>query len=163
MGFQWETTSLIQTIMVIKLQNTFDVILLSDSNPVSRSIISAQSIESGETRKIERAIIVLEGEGAGQSFVGFDFYEAMCFWRQYLEHKGLRPALQGALKCVFPSRLQREMGDGSAAHCLDVGQTASAKTIVNIFDSVLRTSYVDIASVDEQRQYRLNFFQQIRR
>ena len=63
-----------------------------------------------------------------------DFFDALCQIRLKLEKEGLIPFCYGASLNVYPSGMARDMGSGNRAYKLQIGQHASGKNLVGIFD-----------------------------
>ncbi len=63
-----------------------------------------------------------------------DFFEAFCRVREQLEKVNLMPLCYGASRNVFPSGMQRDMGDGLGAYKLQVGRKTGKGDGVSIFD-----------------------------
>ncbi|MDE1882820.1 MAG: hypothetical protein KGH70_02465 [Rhodospirillales bacterium] len=79
-----------------------------------------------------------------------DMFEALCQLRLHLQSAGCKILCQGARLNVFPSRMTRQMGDGTSAYQLTMGHPATFEDLVNIFDP---TEAADTASVKEQADY----------
>ncbi|WP_330349663.1 hypothetical protein [Streptomyces sp. NBC_00582] len=78
-----------------------------------------------------------------------NFFAALSEVRQDLEKEGLTPAVEGACRDVYPSRMALEMGGGRRAYRWP--STGRPRT-VDIFDDVPIEERARLASVVEQRE-----------
>jgi hypothetical protein len=81
-------------------------------------------------------------------FSDWDFFECLVHLRRKLAQDNYRPLCQGARLSVYPSRMCRDMGNGSVAYEMVMGK--HAENLVSIFD------YAEpelIASIDEQKSF----------
>ncbi|MFJ8162639.1 hypothetical protein ACIRBY_17185 [Streptomyces sp. NPDC096136] len=77
----------------------------------------------------------------------WNLFEALAHVRNDLERSGLKPAIEGACKDVYPSRMALEMGGGRRAY----RWTSSRRPeTVDIFDGVPTVDYARLAYVAEQ-------------
>ncbi|WP_322985130.1 hypothetical protein [Streptomyces sp. S584] len=78
----------------------------------------------------------------------WNLFEALAHVRSDLEREGLKPAVEGACRDVYPSRMALEMGGGRRAYRW---QPSGRPATVDIFDTVPTACYERLASVVEQR------------
>jgi hypothetical protein len=81
---------------------------------------------------------------------GDDSFEAFCRVREELESRGWLPLCYGASRNVYPSGMCRDMGGGTVAYKLIMGQLARLEDLVEIFDT---GPDVEPATVNEQYKY----------
>lgn len=77
----------------------------------------------------------------------WNFFEALARVRNDLERSGLKPAIEGACRDVYPSRMALDMGGGRRAYRWP---QAGRPTTVDIFDGVPTADYGRLAYVAEQ-------------
>ncbi len=91
-------------------------------------------------RSSERGALVLEND---------DFFECLTDLRRIAEKEGGVVLCQGARRDVFPSQMMKSSGCATA-YVLRLGEQASSKDVVRIFEAVPADTVV---SVDEQFAY----------
>lgn len=77
----------------------------------------------------------------------WNLFEAMVQVRTDLEREGLKPAIEGACRDVYPSRMALDMGGGRRAYRWP---PSGRPTTVDIFDDVTAANYTRLAYVTEQ-------------
>ncbi|GHB43266.1 hypothetical protein GCM10010347_10590 [Streptomyces cirratus] len=80
--------------------------------------------------------------------VAWNLFEALAKVRTDLQQAGLKPAVEGACRDVYPSRMALEMGGGRKAYRWPV---TDRPVTVGIFDPVPSSEYGRLAYVEEQR------------
>lgn len=98
----------------------------------------------------EMLILHIEGEDISESAQALDCFSALIEVRRKLEKKDAYPLVMGANKRVYPSPMQRNMGDGRSAYMQRMGAPAVMSDCVDIFEPC---NYEDISTVVEQEQY----------
>ncbi|MFE9467167.1 hypothetical protein ACFYNW_26535 [Streptomyces virginiae] len=83
-------------------------------------------------------------------FSAWNLFEALVHVRSDLEGEGLKPAVEGACRDVYPSRMALEMGGGRKAYRWPL---ADRPVTVGIFENVADFEYGRLAYVDEQRSF----------
>jgi len=91
--------------------------------------------------------IHLSAEGFEIKGEGPDSFEAFCRVREELERRGWLPHCYGASRNVWPSGMCRNMGGGTVAYRIALGQYAREQDLVGIFDT---GPDVEPATVKEQ-------------
>ncbi|MCX5194180.1 hypothetical protein OOK31_09775 [Streptomyces sp. NBC_00249] len=79
----------------------------------------------------------------------WNLFEALVKVRNDLELEGFKPAVEGACRDVYPSRMGLDMGGGRRAYRWPL---ADQPTTVGIFDEVPISQFNRLAYVDEQRE-----------
>ncbi|WP_405790419.1 hypothetical protein OG753_26700 [Streptomyces sp. NBC_00029] len=80
----------------------------------------------------------------------WNLFEALANVRSDLEREGLKPAVEGACREVYPSRMALEMGGGRKAYRWPL---AGRPIAVGIFDAVSDAEHNRLAYVGEQRDF----------
>ncbi|MEU9256281.1 hypothetical protein AB0D66_31230 [Streptomyces sp. NPDC048270] len=80
----------------------------------------------------------------------WNLFEALADVRRELEREGLKPAVEGACRDVYPSRMALEMGGGRKAYRWPL---ADRPVTVGIFDAVPDDECGRLAYVGEQRDF----------
>lgn len=88
-----------------------------------------------------------------------DFFNCLVDLRLILEKKNLFLLCKGSMKNVNVSRMSSQMGHGVKAYYLEMGQSASLKNMVDIFDFA-PIEYV--ATVEEQKQFYKDWIQSLK-
>ncbi|MBC9717859.1 hypothetical protein H9Y04_35540 [Streptomyces sp. TRM66268-LWL] len=89
----------------------------------------------------------IEYRGEGSEHTSSDFFTALARVRDDLQREGLKPAVQGACRDVYPSRMALEMGGGRRAYRWP---TEGRPAIVDIFAAVPEADYDQLATTSEQ-------------
>jgi hypothetical protein len=78
--------------------------------------------------------VTLSYRGRSLEESAHDYFQAFCKIRVRLEEEKLIPFCYGASLNVYPSGMCRDMGGGSVAYKLKIGQRPSQADLVGIFD-----------------------------
>jgi hypothetical protein len=98
----------------------------------------------------ERCRLTLQWTGGVITVEAPDYFEALGLIRAQLEPEALRPICYGASRSAWPSGMCRNMAKGLKAYRTKIGERASIKDLVHIFDT---GPDVEAVSFEEQRAY----------
>ncbi|GGW54337.1 hypothetical protein [Streptomyces xantholiticus] len=116
------------------------ITLVSDRDTLTGKLVATYS-------GADYTVQVTYHEGASEH-TAWNLFEALTQVRTDLERYGLKPALEGACRDVYPSRMALEMGGGRRAQrWSDIGRLAT----VDIFEDVSTTDYERLSYVTEQQ------------
>jgi len=90
------------------------------------------------------------GESPAIEAQASDLFETLCLIRRQLEDQGVRLCCAGARRDVWPSGMQRDMGQGLVAYVLTLPRVTERPATVRIFEPAARDV---VATVDEQREF----------
>ncbi|MFD7169719.1 hypothetical protein [Streptomyces violascens] len=100
----------------------------------------------GEFSGTEYTVRITYGTRSSEH-TSWNFFEALAQVRTDLERDGLKPAVEGACRDVYPSRMALEMGGGRRAYRWPLsGRPAT----VDIFDDIPPEGYARLSYVAEQ-------------
>lgn len=102
-----------------------------------------------DASKIFRMQTDVEGVPSAE-FLGRDVFACFCDAREYLAKYGVVLLCNGARLDAYPSRMSRDMGDGTLIYITVMGKQARDEDLVNLFDEAPADK---IASVQEQREF----------
>ncbi|MFJ8859673.1 hypothetical protein ACIRD8_14695 [Streptomyces sp. NPDC102451] len=100
----------------------------------------------GEHSGTDYTVRITYGKGTSEH-TAWNLFEALTQVRNDLEREGLKPAVEGACRDVYPSRMALEMGGGRRAYRWP---PSGRPTTVDIFDTVPAACYARLTSVVEQ-------------
>ena len=104
-------------------------------------------------------LLHIKAEGIRLSATAHDCFSALVDVRNQLKEIGAYPLIMGAHKKVYPSPMQRSMGDGRKAYLQRMGNPALLSDCVDIFDPCNED---DVSSVEAQEQYHNNWIAEAR-
>ena len=82
----------------------------------------------------EKVCIEILLNGKIMKSIDDNYFDALLNMRKKLEQKGIQIMCNGAVRNVFPSRMQLSMGTGRLAYKLTIGQPAKVVDVVDIFE-----------------------------
>ncbi|MBO3732611.1 hypothetical protein [Glycomyces niveus] len=98
---------------------------------------------------------ILQPVELAEEFEANDLFSCLLKARISLEEKGIVLCCQGSRPIVFPSGMQRQMGDGRYAYVLADGEFSAASTEVDIFAPADRW---EVGSVADQKDMVMRYF-----
>ncbi|WP_406366334.1 hypothetical protein [Streptomyces sp. NBC_01546] len=119
-----------------------EVILVSEVGSTPGRLV-AEFLDAEYTVRISYFDKVVEA-------TAWNLFEALADVRSGLEREGLKPAVEGACRDVYPSRMALEMGGGRKAYRWPL---ADRPVTVGIFGAVPDVEYGRLAYVGEQRDF----------
>lgn len=111
------------------------------------------ALEIDVSRTPPSVIRVRRGQGAVAEYTGSDLFNCLHGLRQVLEAEGLLLCCQGARPDVFPSGMDRQMGEARHAHVL--GLEARQEESVDIFAPA---DVGLVGTIEEQRVFVMRAF-----
>ncbi|MFJ3580905.1 hypothetical protein ACIPPS_01515 [Streptomyces sp. NPDC090127] len=116
-----------------------EIVLASDEDVTVARLV-------GECAGTDYTVRITYGVKASEH-TAWNFFEALARVRTDLEREGLKPAIEGACRDVYPSRMALDMGGGRRAHRWPLsGRPAT----VDIFDGVPTADHGRLSYVVEQ-------------
>lgn len=100
-------------------------------------------------------IKVRRGPDSVTDYTGSDLFNCMGSLRKDLEAEGLLLCCQGARPDVFPSAMDRQMGEARTAYVLREGDRRNPERVADIFAPA---DVALVATTDEHRQFVRKFF-----
>jgi len=95
-------------------------------------------------------------------FLGSDYFVSLNKLRDWVyEWEYLYPMCKGSLINVYPSRMSRQMSKGIKAYNLTLGKQTKENDLIDIFDSVDISQTDNLSTVQEQKEYYINWIKSL--
>ncbi|WP_158075030.1 hypothetical protein [Streptomyces sp. MJM1172] len=119
---------------------------------VEISLVSADGVVTGRLMAqfsgVDYTVRIVCADMTYES-TAWNFFQALVNVRLSLEGVGLKPAVVGACRNVYPSRMSLEMGGGRRAYLWPLAERPAT---VDIFDGVPDSEYGNLVFVDDQKE-----------
>lgn len=88
---------------------------------------------------------VIDGRFSGNTYAGYDVWDAFCKFRTEAENAGYLLLCNGARRDAVQSGMSRDMGNGMTIYLTETGKPVTAKSLVQVFEPASRELVAKLA------------------